>query len=163
MHRLQAVGRQQRQRVLLAAGWPRSPGKNGGSSAIGDPTLNVDPSRNGVEPDIAFTGASDSVAWTVWYEKDKSNIGLRGNEQVFAARIVKDDKADGGFDWKAVGNGTDKTINTLDTTGANQFGPCAESIPAEDACSLNKVAGNDAEDRGSRPAPWCPGPRRCHG
>src|SRR3954465_13594979 len=30
--------------------------KDGGSSAAGDPTLNVDPSRNGVEPDISFTG-----------------------------------------------------------------------------------------------------------
>jgi hypothetical protein len=120
--------------------------KNGGSSATGDPTLNVDPSRNGVEPDIAFTGASDSVAWTVWYEKDNSNIGLRNNEQVFAARIVKDDTADGGFDWKAVGNGTAQTTNTLDTTGASGFGPCAASTQAEDACSLNRVAGNDAED-----------------
>ena len=43
---------------------------NGGSSATGDPTLNVDPSRNGIEPDIAFTGANDKVAWVVWYETD---------------------------------------------------------------------------------------------
>ncbi len=120
--------------------------ENAGSSSTGDPTLNVDPSRNGVEPDIAFTGAGDSVAWTVWYEKDKSNIGLRDNEQVFAARIVKDPTADGGFNWKAVGNGTATTINTLDTTAANQFGSCAASTAAEDACSLNKVATNDAED-----------------
>ena len=64
--------------------------ENGGSSATGDPTLNIDPSRNGVEPDIAFTGPSDTVAWTVWYEKDASHIGLRNNEQVFAAKIVAD-------------------------------------------------------------------------
>jgi hypothetical protein len=119
--------------------------KNGGSSATGDPTLNIDPSRNGVEPDIAFTGPSDTVAWTVWYEKDPSNIGLRNNEQVFAARIVKDDKADGGFNWRAVGNRTQGQINTLDTSG-NGFGACAASTTAEDACSLNKVATNDAED-----------------
>ena len=80
--------------------------KDGGSSPTGDPTLNIDPSRNGVEPDIAFTGPSDTVAWTVWYEKDDSNIGLRNNEQVFAAKIVKDPNADGGFNWRAVGNGT---------------------------------------------------------
>ena len=36
-----------------------------------DPSLNVDPTRNGVEPDIAFTGNSagvqDRVPWVVWY------------------------------------------------------------------------------------------------
>jgi hypothetical protein len=120
--------------------------KDGGSSATGDPTLSIDPSRNGVEPDIAFTGPSDTVAWTLWYEKDNSNIGLRNNEQVFAAKIVKDANADGGFHWQAVGNGTAGQTNILDTTGANGFGPCAASTDAEDACSLNKVAGNDAED-----------------
>ena len=86
--------------------------EDGGSDATGDPTLNVDPTRNGVEPDIAFTGPSDTVAWTVWYEKDKSGLGLRDNEQVFAARIVADPKADGGFSWRAVGNGTQGQLNT---------------------------------------------------
>jgi hypothetical protein len=120
--------------------------KDGGSSATGDPTLNIDPSRNGVEPDIAFTGANDTVAWVMWYEKDPSNIGLRNNEQVFAARIVADPKADGGFSWRAVGSGTAGQNNPLDTTGANGIGNCAVSTTAEDACSLNKVATNDAED-----------------
>jgi hypothetical protein len=120
--------------------------KNGGSSATGDPTLNIDPSRNGVEPDIAFTGANDTVAWVLWYEKDQSNIGLRNNEQVFAARIIQDPHADGGFSWRAVGSGTAGQTNILDTTGANGFGNCAVSTTAEDACSLNKVATNDAED-----------------
>src|SRR5205085_3720501 len=32
-----------------------------------------------------------------------------------------------------------------DTSGKG-FGSCAESTDAEDACSLNKLAGNDAED-----------------
>jgi hypothetical protein len=45
-----------------------------------------------------------------------------------------------------VGNGTAGQVNTLDTTGANGFGNCAVSTAAEDACSLNKAAGNDAED-----------------
>ena len=120
--------------------------ENGGSSNTGDPTLNVDPSRNGVEPDIAFTGPSDTVAWVLWYEKDHSNIGLRDNEQVFAAKIVKDPTADGGFNWRAVGSGTAGQVNTLDTTGANGFGNCATSTSAEDACSLNKDATHDAED-----------------
>jgi hypothetical protein len=137
--------------------------EDAGSDAKGDPTLNVDPSRNGVEPDIAFTGPNDTVAWTVWYEKDDSNIGLRNNEQVFAAKIVKDPTADGGFNWRAVGNGTAGQTNTLDTTGANGFGNCAASTTAEDACSLNKVPTNDAEDPrvaagsltpGSPTVPW---------
>jgi hypothetical protein len=118
--------------------------KDGGSSATGDPTLSIDPSRNGVEPDIAFTGPGDTVAWTLWYEEDPSNIGLRNNQQVFAAKIVKDDSADGGFHWQAVGNGTAGKNYVLDTTGANGFGPCAASQDVEDSCSLNKVAGNDA-------------------
>ena len=50
-----------------------------------DPSLNVDTSREGVEPDIAFTGINDGVPWIVWYEKGPSSQraarerdGLRG-------------------------------------------------------------------------------------
>jgi hypothetical protein len=118
---------------------------NGGSSAAGDPTLNVDPSRNGIEPDIAFTGANDKVAWVVWYETDSSSLGLRDNEQVFAAKIVSDTAADGAFHWQAVGRGTAGQTNLLDTSGSG-FGPCAASTGAEDACSLNAIPGKDAED-----------------
>ena len=118
---------------------------NGGSSATGDPTLNVDPSRNGIEPDIAFTGANDKVAWVVWYETDPSALGLRDNEQVFAAKIVADTTADGGFHWQAVGHGTAGQVNVLDTSGSG-FGSCAASTGAEDACSLNAIPSRDAED-----------------
>jgi hypothetical protein len=107
---------------------------NGGSSPTGDPSLNVDPSRNGVEPDIVFTGPNDTVAWVVWYEKDQTHIGLRNNEQVFAAKIVADPGADGGFHWQAVGRGTagpPVQVNPLDTTGKNGFGNCAVSVAAE--------------------------------
>src|SRR5436309_62448 len=73
----------------------------------GDPTLNIDPTRSGVEPDIAFTGKDDTVAWVVWYEEDPTGIsGLRNNDMVFAARIVADGAADGGVHWLSVGNGT---------------------------------------------------------
>ena len=65
----------------------------------------------------------------MWYEKDSSSIGLRNNEQVFAARIVADPTADGGFNWRAVGNHTDGQTNMLDTTGANEFGSCAVRPP----------------------------------
>ena len=113
----------------------------------GDPTLNIDPTRSGVEPDIAFTGANDTVAWVVWYEEDPTQIdGLRSNDMVFAAKIVKDDTADGGFHWVAVGNGTAGQTNILDNSGVNQFGHCAESQDAEDACALNAIARSDAEN-----------------
>jgi hypothetical protein len=110
-----------------------------------DPSLNVDPTRNGVEPDIAFTGANDGVPWVVWYEKDSTAIsGLRGNEMVFAAKGIGDGvTANGGFHWVAVGNALS---GTLDTTGANGFGTCASSAPSEQACSLNHDPTRDAED-----------------
>ena len=101
--------------------------KDGGSSATGDPTLNIDPSRNGVEPDIAFTGANDTVAWVVWYEKEDSAIGLRNNEQVFAARIVKDDDRGRRLQLARRRRGTAGQNNILDTTGAKGFGACAGS------------------------------------
>ncbi len=119
--------------------------ENGGSSATSDPTLNVDPSRDGVEPDITFTGPNDKVAWVVWYEQNQSSLGLRSNEQVFAAKLVADANADDGFHWQAVGNGTAGQTNVLDTSG-NGFGACAASTSAEDACSLNAVPANNAED-----------------
>jgi hypothetical protein len=116
-------------------------------SDSGDPTLNVDPTRSGVEPDIAFTGPGDTVAWVVWYEEDPSQIdGLRGNDMIFAAKIVADGTADGGFHWVAVGNGTAGQANVLDTSGANHFGSCAASQDAEDACALNAIARRDAEN-----------------
>src|SRR5213595_1065548 len=116
-------------------------------SDSGDPTLNIDPTRSGVEPDIAFTGPNDTVAWVVWYEEDPTQIdGLRNNDMVFAAKIVADATADGGFRWVAVGNGTAGQTNILDTSGAHGFGNCAESQDAEDACTLNAIARRDAEN-----------------
>ena len=116
-------------------------------SDSGDPTLNIDPTRSGVEPDIAFTGPNDTVAWVVWYEEDPSQVdGLRNNDMVFAAKIVADATADGGFRWVAVGNGTAGQTNILDTSGAHGFGDCAESQDVEDACTLNAIARRDAEN-----------------
>jgi len=107
-------------------------------SDSGDPTLNIDPTRSGVEPDIAFTGPNDTVAWVVWYEEDPSQIdGLRSNDMVFAAKIVADGTADGGFHWVAVGGGTAGQTNVLGGSGTHHFGPCAESQENEDACALN--------------------------
>jgi hypothetical protein len=127
-----------------------------------DPSLNVDPTRNGIEPDIAFTGTSDGVPWVVWYETGNSGIsGLRKNEMVFAAKGVSDGVgANGGFHWVAVGN---VLQGTLDTTGTNGFGTCAESVVNEKHCSLNHSSIADAEDprvasgtmtQGSATVPW---------
>jgi hypothetical protein len=126
-------------------------GRGGPGSA--DPTLNVDPTRNGVEPDIAFTGKNtagvqDGVPWVVWYEKDPTNNGISGlthnNEMVFAAKGLVDAAAGhGGFNWTAVGNANSAL---LDASGTNHFGGCGSSDAAEAGCSLNKNPNADAED-----------------
>jgi hypothetical protein len=110
-----------------------------------DPSLNVDPTRDGVEPDIAFTGTNDGVPWVVWYEENATGIGgLHNNEMVFAAKGISDGVgANGGFHWVAVGS---QLSATLDTTGTNKFGGCAESATNEAGCSLNKNANENAED-----------------
>ena len=111
----------------------------------GDPSLNADPTRDGVEPDIAFTGPSDSVPWVVWYETGKTAItGLHNNFLVFAAKGVADGvAANGGFHWVAVGNSLQ---GTLDTSGTHSFGTCAVSATSEGHCSLNKNPSANAED-----------------
>ena len=101
-----------------------------------DPSLNVDPTRNGVEPDIAFTGAQDSVPWVVWYEKDATGTSasnqLRTNEMVFAAKGVTDgEAADGGFHWVAVGNSAQGMLDTSGTAPQN-FGTCAAIAAIEE-------------------------------
>jgi hypothetical protein len=63
---------------------------------------------------------------------------------VFAAKGVRDSGAEGGFHWQAVGS---QLSATLDATGStNHFGTCAESVPNEEQCSLNKNPEQDAED-----------------
>jgi hypothetical protein len=118
-----------------------------------DPSLNVDPTRNGVEPDIAFTGKNaagvqDGVPWVVWYEKGDTNHGISGlthnNDMVFAAKgIATTAPNTGGFNWTAVGN---QGSGLLDASGTNHFGACAASDAAEAGCSLNKNPNAGAED-----------------
>ena len=110
-----------------------------------DPSLNVDPTRNGIEPDIAFTGTNDSVPWVVWYETGATKLtGLHTNELVFAAKGVSDGiTAHGGFHWVVVGN---QSSGTLNKKGANKFGACAASATKEGQCSLNNNPNADAED-----------------
>jgi hypothetical protein len=121
---------------------------NGGA----DPSLNVDPTRSGVEPDIAFTGnangVQDGVPWVVWYEENNTDPAISGlthnNKMVFAAKGVADGVAsNGGFHWVAVGS---QGSATLDATGTNHLGGCAASDTAEAGCSLNQNVKADAEN-----------------
>jgi hypothetical protein len=107
-----------------------------------DPTLSVDPTRDAVEPDIAFTGAQDGVPWVVWYEEGKDDLQLHENAMVFAAKGVKDESAEGGFHWVAVGS---LLSATLDTSGKAGFGACTESSINEAQCSLNMNTDGNAE------------------
>ena len=115
----------------------------------GDPSLNVDRTRDGVEPDIAFTGANDSVPWVVWYEQNASGAGLNNNEMVFAAKAVAPSTTapptgtvDGGFNWVAVGSGAQGVLDNSAAAAAS----VAQSVANEDACSLNANPAADAED-----------------
>jgi hypothetical protein len=114
-----------------------------------DPSLNVDPTRDGIEPDVAFTGANDTVPWVVWYEVSDPHSSslptpLQNNEMVFAAKGTPNASADGGFQWTSVGNAGSGVLDTSGTT--NHAGACAESTTAEKACSLNGDPVKDAED-----------------
>jgi hypothetical protein len=116
-----------------------------------DPTMNVDPTRDGIEPDIAFTGTGDTVPWVVWYETSTadtphtSGLGLQNNEMVFAAKATSNTTtADGQFQWTAVGS---LLSGLLDTSGStHHLGLCAENTTNEKQCSLNKDPTADAED-----------------
>ncbi len=114
-----------------------------------EPSLNVDPSRDGIEPDIAFTGTNDSVPWAVWYEVHRGRFGVK-NERVFAAKAVPPPPTaagtvDGGFAWAAVGGHT-AGAQLLDTSGPNGAGACLASKATENACTLNRGVDADAED-----------------
>lgn len=120
-------------------------------SSPSEPSLDVDPSRAGIEPDIAFTGPNDEVPWVVWYEVRKGGHFGVSNERVFAAKAVSSSTVtaqgtvDGGFVWEAFGNGTTGG-QILDTSGANHAGPCLASKAAENQCTLNHDPNANAED-----------------
>jgi hypothetical protein len=113
-----------------------------------DPSLNVDRTRDGVEPDIAFTGANDAVPWVVWYEQNNSADGLRNNEMVFAAKGVAPSVStpptgpvDGGFNWISVGSAGQGVLDN-----SAHGGVCGQSLANEAACSLNNNPDASAED-----------------
>jgi len=110
-----------------------------------DPSLNIDPSRSGIEGDIAFTGPNDTVPWVVWYENSDSNgghpssHGLFDADMVFAARAIADPSGDGGFHWQVVGlrtAGKTAADDVLDTSHGG-LGECAQSQANEQTCSLD--------------------------
>jgi hypothetical protein len=106
-----------------------------------DPSLNVDVQRDGIEPDIAFTGTNDSVPWVVWYETGGAGTpGLGANDMVFAAKAEADTTAgvSGGFHWHVIGNAGNGILNAANS--------CAGSLAAEQACSLNSDPAKGAED-----------------
>ncbi|HEY2599994.1 MAG TPA: hypothetical protein VGI67_00450 [Thermoleophilaceae bacterium] len=113
-----------------------------------EPSLNVDPSREGIEPDITFTGPSDTVPWVVWYEVGGGGAFGVKNERVFAAKAVNTGApagtVDGGFHWEAVGKGT-SAPQVLDTS-VSGAGPCLTSKTTENLCTLNHKSAADAED-----------------
>ncbi len=124
-------------------GIPRVTGP--GSSQPEDPSLNVDPTRDGIQPDAAFTGTNDTVPWVVWYENSDNGTttdGLLNADIVFAARGIADTSGDGGFHWQVVGLGTAGKTASDDVLDAGQsghgpFGECAQSAANELACSLD--------------------------
>jgi hypothetical protein len=124
----------------------------GPSAAQLDPSLNVDPNRDGIQADIAFTGVNDTVPWVVWYENsDNGNVndgqnagevndGLLNADMVFAARAIPDTSGDGGFHWQVVGLGTagrSASQDILNTSGSNHAGDCATTQALELECSLD--------------------------
>ena len=98
-----------------------------------DPSLNVDVKRDGIEPDIAFTGANDGVPWVVWYEQNPGTTGLAGNELVFAAKGEPDTSAGvvGGFHWHVIGNTGNGILNAANS--------CAGSLAAEQAARSTAI------------------------
>ena len=81
----QAAARGRASATSASSRWG-SPGA-GPSSGQFDPSLNVDPTRDGIQADIAFTGANDSVPWVVWYENsDNGRTTLRSSERRHGVR-----------------------------------------------------------------------------
>ena len=132
----------------LQVGLERLNPLTGASSPAGDPTVSVDPMRDAIEPDDAFTGPSDTVPWVVWYEQ---NSGTQRRHQRAGVRRQGRPRravtADGGFHWVAVGNGTAGADQRARHGRRELASAPATPAPAQErACSLNKDATVDAED-----------------
>jgi len=112
----QAVSGEQRERFCfpeVGLGAPRL-GQSTPRDTTVDPTLNIDPTRAGVEPDIAFTGQDDKVVWTVWYEKDASAVPLRNKRDGVRREGGRQRSRRRRLPVVAVGSGTEGQSNVLD-------------------------------------------------
>jgi hypothetical protein len=106
-----------------------------------EPSLNVDIHRDGVEPDIVFSGANSSVPWVVWYEQ-----GAGRPDRVFAAKASPDASPGvlGGFSWAVQPNCV-----------ANDEVTCAlNRNPAHDAVDPKIASGALVGEDPTKPKPW---------
>lgn len=102
------------------------------------PSLNVDTSRDGVEPDFTFGGANFTVPWVVWYEE-----GAGRASRVFASKAVADATAEGGFRWdvQPACGGNERTCAINRNVDQDAIDPkiAFGSLPGQDA---------------TKPSPW---------
>ena len=84
-----------------------------------EPSLNIDPKRDGLHPVGVFAETGNAVPWITWHE-----ISLDRNSRIFTARGVVDANSPGGLKWISVP-------------------PCT---PDESACTLNVNPLKDAND-----------------
>jgi hypothetical protein len=114
-----------------------------GTERLGsDPSLNVDRTRAGGDPDIAFGGAGDSVPWVVWREHGPTQTTgagrLHDNAMIFAAKGVtppagSQAATDGGLSWVVVGQDAQGALDAGPTGGS-----CGSDALDEELCSLNQ-------------------------
>ena len=127
-------------------------------------SLNVDPTRDGVEPDIAFTGPSDTVPWVVWYEQSPS--GDRPARQRAGVRRQgrrRRHRATAASTGVAVGNGTAGQTNCSTRAARTASARAPSRRPPRTGCSLNADPGNDAEDPRVAAGTLSPAARPCRG
>ena len=112
-----------------------------------DPTLNVDPTRDGVEPDIAFTGANDAVPWVVWYEENASGARVCTTTRWCSPpRARADTTAPRDRRRRVPLDRRGQRSRRACSTTSNSGGICGASVANEAACSLNANPAADAED-----------------
>jgi hypothetical protein len=99
------------------------------------PTLNIERERDGVHPDIAFTGPSNTVPWVVWYEEDPAGTAPANakTQKVFAAKFIVD---------PTLGDRTGKWVPVGNQPGCGFAGGNENPI----ACALNVDVTKDAEN-----------------
>jgi hypothetical protein len=105
-----------------------------------EPTINVDVNRDGVEPDMTFSGPGNTVPWAVWYEQGGNRAA-----RVFAAKAVADASAGvlGGFRWDIQPDCAGDEINC-----ALNRDPNAEAVDPKIA------SGALANEDPAKPKPW---------